>query len=401
MVSIKIPDFIDRLHGYDLGEGCPVHVAIAALKADKWGRRRIVSGRGETPGKAARRCVFEAIERQAAIFDETRELTFGSQARLEPAAVEAQRLILISERQYARRDEWNKQVGPDHAIPRRFDERRTIAWVRVQSMLTGNERLVPAAACFLGYPRALEDGFPVPDSSGLAFGARRADAIERAFLELVERDAVSIWWYCRLRRPAVEPEPGIAALWKAFADWMRNCGRTFWILDLTHDLGIPVAAAVSCNNEGSDLAFGFAAGRTPAAAARSAMGELVQFEATKRLSRQSKPSSPPGLLAWCASARVDENPFLTPSRDARRAPVSTSAQSAVHPELSKTDGHDVLVAELPHEPENGHVVRVFVPGLRCIWPRFAPGRLYDVPVRLAWRERRLSQSELNPIPILY
>jgi oxazoline/thiazoline synthase len=28
------------------------------------------------------------------------------------------------------------------------------------------------------------------------------------------------------------------------------------------------------------------------------------------------------------------------------------------------------------------VVKVVVPGLRSFWARFAPGRLYDVPVRL-------------------
>ena len=36
-------------------------------------------------------------------------------------------------------------------------------------------------------------------------------------------------------------------------------------------------------------------------------------------------------------------------------------------------------------PEIGlPVVKVIVPGLRHFWARFAPGRLYDVPVRLGW-----------------
>jgi ribosomal protein S12 methylthiotransferase accessory factor len=38
-----------------------------------------------------------------------------------------------------------------------------------------------------------------------------------------------------------------------------------------------------------------------------------------------------------------------------------------------------------------------VPGLRHFWPRFAPGRLYDVPVRLGWIARPLAEDELNPI----
>jgi ribosomal protein S12 methylthiotransferase accessory factor len=49
-------------------------------------------------------------------------------------------------------------------------------------------------------------------------------------------------------------------------------------------------------------------------------------------------------------------------------------------------------------PEIGlPVVKVVVPGLRHFWPRFAPGRLYDVPVRLNWLSRPLSEEELNPV----
>jgi ribosomal protein S12 methylthiotransferase accessory factor len=45
------------------------------------------------------------------------------------------------------------------------------------------------------------------------------------------------------------------------------------------------------------------------------------------------------------------------------------------------------------------VVKVVVPGLRPFYARFAPGRLYDVPVRLGHRERPVSFGELNPVPL--
>jgi oxazoline/thiazoline synthase len=35
--------------------------------------------------------------------------------------------------------------------------------------------------------------------------------------------------------------------------------------------------------------------------------------------------------------------------------------------------------------------------LRHFYPRFAPGRLYDVPVKLGLSDRPLKESELNPI----
>jgi len=43
------------------------------------------------------------------------------------------------------------------------------------------------------------------------------------------------------------------------------------------------------------------------------------------------------------------------------------------------------------------VVKVIVPGLRHFWPRFAPGRLYDIPVQLGWLSEPLSEAQLNPV----
>jgi hypothetical protein len=44
-------------------------------------------------------------------------------------------------------------------------------------------------------------------------------------------------------------------------------------------------------------------------------------------------------------------------------------------------------------------LKVIVPGLRHFWARFAPGRLYDVPVRLGWLPQPLAEEQLNPIPM--
>jgi ribosomal protein S12 methylthiotransferase accessory factor len=42
------------------------------------------------------------------------------------------------------------------------------------------------------------------------------------------------------------------------------------------------------------------------------------------------------------------------------------------------------------------VARVIVPGMRHFWARLAPGRLYDVPVKMGWLPRPLREAELNP-----
>jgi len=45
------------------------------------------------------------------------------------------------------------------------------------------------------------------------------------------------------------------------------------------------------------------------------------------------------------------------------------------------------------------VVKMVVPGLRHFWARFAPGRLYDVPVQMGLLQQPLAEAELNPIPM--
>jgi len=47
------------------------------------------------------------------------------------------------------------------------------------------------------------------------------------------------------------------------------------------------------------------------------------------------------------------------------------------------------------------VAKVIVPGLRHFWARFGPGRLYDIPVTMGWRESPLTEDELNPIPLFF
>jgi ribosomal protein S12 methylthiotransferase accessory factor len=65
--------------------------------------------------------------------------------------------------------------------------------------------------------------------------------------------------------------------------------------------------------------------------------------------------------------------------------------------LAKRAGLDFLVLDQTRPDIEVPVARVIVPGLRHFYRRFAPGRLYDVPVKLGWRDRALSEHELNPL----
>jgi ribosomal protein S12 methylthiotransferase accessory factor len=64
-------------------------------------------------------------------------------------------------------------------------------------------------------------------------------------------------------------------------------------------------------------------------------------------------------------------------------------------------GLEMLVLNQTRPDVGLPVVKVMVPGLRHFWARFAPGRLYDVPVRMGWLAQKKLESELNPIPIFF
>ena len=68
--------------------------------------------------------------------------------------------------------------------------------------------------------------------------------------------------------------------------------------------------------------------------------------------------------------------------------------------IVEAKGLEFLVLDQTRPDIGMPVVRVIVPGMRHFWERFAPGRLYDVPVNLGQRTHRLAEADLNPAPVI-
>jgi oxazoline/thiazoline synthase len=105
-----------------------------------------------------------------------------------------------------------------------------------------------------------------------------------------------------------------------------------------------------------------------------------------------------------APFRLREHPFLTPTHKLAVDPETRSAFGRLDTRqqvtrcvrTAKRKGLDFLVLDQTRPDIGVPVVRVIVPGLRHFYRRFAPGRLYDVPVKLGLRDRPLAEDELNP-----
>jgi ribosomal protein S12 methylthiotransferase accessory factor len=248
------------------------------------------------------------------------------------------------------------------------------------------------------------------DSNGNAAGASLEDAILQGFFELVERDAVALWWYNRTRQPEVRldsfDDPWVAGLRATYG----RLNREVWVLDVTSDLGIPVMAAVSRRTDkpAEDIMLGFGAHFDPKIAVRRALTELGQL-----LPAAGGQSDGTGyalddlhLISWWTSATIENQRYLRP--DPVAAPrtaasygytLGQSLDLARMCAIARGASLDILVLNQTRPDIKMPVVKVVVPGLRHFWPRFAPGRLYDVPARLGRLAEPTPYENLNPIPL--
>jgi ribosomal protein S12 methylthiotransferase accessory factor len=255
----------------------------------------------------------------------------------------------------------------------------------------------------VGYPPEGGRVYARGDPNGIAAGNCLEEALLQALLELVERDAVALWWYNRVPRPALDLASFEDPYVHRCLAGLEAAGRSLHVLDLTHDLDIPVFAAVTLPPPGSaeEAWFGYGAHLDARIALGRALSELGQSWGL-----QSDYLAPEYALR-VQSRSLPETDFIRPLPEAPRRPFSAFPNRSSQDFLGdlhfcvdrlQRAGLETLVVDLTCPDVGVPVVRALVPGLLHCCPRFAPGRLYDVPVALGWLERRRAEDELNPIP---
>ncbi len=154
------------------------------------------------------------------------------------------------------------------------------SWHRATRLTDRCEVMLPADLCLRRPPRQREFEPPFPLSTGSAAGKSWDAAALHGVLELIERDAASLWWRGGNRGRSIPPRDEAYIMAEALLARLRQnaSARRSWLLDITTDIGVPCVASVSCTTDGFGLAFGLAARPTLAAAAHSAVLEMCQIE---------------------------------------------------------------------------------------------------------------------------
>ena len=121
-----------------------------------------------------------------------------------------------------------------------YNPDQPIDWVEGVELETGERRYVPAGAVYIPYaPPHREENLLEAISTGWAAGSTQAQALRGGLLEVIERDALTIFWYNRLAAPTLD--------WQSMPDCAartvmeRISARGFELLakDITTDIGIP------------------------------------------------------------------------------------------------------------------------------------------------------------------
>jgi oxazoline/thiazoline synthase len=358
-------------------------------------------GKGSTVEQAEASALMEAIERYSGIFQGDEIAAIKRFTDFPPGdAIHPNDVLLFSD---AQTNGPPPAEGSDHsqAIPAAFDPSAKIEWTPVWSLRDGRFKYLPTSLLYFFYagPAAFQ-----ADSNGCAAGNTVEEAIVQGFLELVERDAYAIWWYNRSQRAELDldqfDDPYVRDLRAQLADF----GRRLWVLDVTSDLGVPtyVAALHWMQNGQENIEFGSGAHFDSRIALLRTLTELNQFLSIGLMNGGTgeKPS-----LDRVTPLQLANYPFLTPSGKPSAAPSSgsefgpldtTRDQVLACVNIASRAGLDFLVLNQTRPDIEVPVVRVIVPGLRHFYRRFAPGRLYDIPVKLGLRDQPIPESELTP-----
>ncbi|MFJ8311736.1 MULTISPECIES: TOMM precursor leader peptide-binding protein [unclassified Streptomyces] len=402
----RSPEFVHTfLSGENLAMRSPT---LAGLRA---GLRSLSGGKGLTETEARTSALGEAVERYSGTRQGDEPVIRDSYRALGTAAVHPNSSQLYDERQLRERARWNARRSRLQYVPPPFDVGLPTEWTPVWSLTGKTQRLLPTSMLYFS-EQAAPDGL-FADSNGNAAGSSPEDALVQGFLELVERDAVALWWYNRTRQPAIDldafAEPYIGQL----LDGYGTLSREVWALDLTSDFGIPVVAALSRRTDkpAQDIVFGFGAHFDPRIALRRALTEMGQLLPLVR------DVTPDGIgylvddadaLDWWRRATSDGRPYLTADPALpRRGPddwvytpnTDLGDDVAAITEAVRSRGMDLLVLDQTRPDLDIPVVKVIVPGMRHFWPRFAPGRLYTTPVMLGRRSEPTPFEDLNPTPL--
>lgn len=377
-------------------------------------------GKGLSREQSRASAIGESLERYSGIMQgyEYRMQSTYNKLSAQNQAIHPNDCMLFSDEQYAQRDVINNLDFRFHYIPTPLDPDEAIDWTPVWSLTHNEFKYIPTSYCYYNYWPATryKSAFCWADSNGNASGNTLEEAVLQALMELIERDAVGIWWYNRIQRPAIDLESFNDPRFIAVRDHYASINRDVWLLDISSELNIPTVAAISRRNDGvgDQILLGYGTHLDPKIAASRALTEMSELLGSLSIEYGAHEDplefDDPNMTSWMKTATVEEQWYLKPNPDLPAHSYHSFAQQWNHDlrddillcvDILREKGLEVFLLDQTRPDIGLNVVKMFVPGLRHFWSRLAKGRLYDVPVGQGWLEEPTPEDNLNPIPMFF
>ena len=273
-------------------------------------------------------------------------------------------------------------------------------WLPATNLLNGKQYWIPAGLCLLGFPEKYKGDILGTDSTGCATGSTTEQAIKHAVLEVIERDAATIWWRAKLPCPEVPSQDQSTDFILTLKQELALKGYHTRALDITNDVGIPVVATVAWNTKtGKEIFIALGCDLTLAGATRKSFLELMQRTAIVLATCPVIPEPQHPFQIWLDNEHIDDYPQLQPY-DVK--PVSASNVEDVNEliqHLYKIHYYPTYGVNLTRDSLSPPVVRVFIPKL-CNPIHYKGDRLFNMPKTLKRRGNILQLNELETNPLI-
>jgi putative methanogenesis marker protein 1 len=335
--------------------GIPVYSAIRPDAAE--GAVSIYAGKGATKPQAKASAMMESFERYSAELNDEHRQNF---------------VCGIFE------GSLDEYISPNSLILPNllFDpETSEMEWVRSTNLKDDNVVLVPANAVY--HPYITENTVKIfqSNTNGLASGNKLEEAVFHGMMEVVERDAWSIFESKRKQKPEISCENTENEIIKNILSMFKEAGINVRLVDLTADVKITTVAAVSDDTILKDpalLTLGVGTHLDPEIAVIRALTEVAQSRATQihgtredtvravfmrkaGYQRMKRINS-----HWFGESErsIDLNELKNDSGRSFKEDIETSKKL-----LSKCGFEDILYVDLTRSEIEIPVVRVLIPGM--------------------------------------
>lgn len=280
-----------------------------------------------------------------------------------------------------------------------------VDWVEAKSIIDQRGSLFPRELCWRRAPGVRK----LPrraETNGCAAGPTLASATLTALEEVVERDAIALWWFggreARAFAPDLLDELEIGVLMNGLRG---DTPRDHWFIDLTTEFGIPVVGALSAEPDGAAVIAGFSAGLDVRSTMISAALEMCQMELAQELALLKRQQDGDQALNELDRLWIDRRerlhvsafPQLRPRRLSSLRPLTLAPDplSACLERLQRF-GLDAYRIDLARADIGVPVARILIPGLQSAKTDWRTRRL---AAAAAANALQLSRAPRDPSPI--